>query len=248
MTPQVRTDHRYGDAGQAFPIYITAVAGLLFLALVFFAVGQAGAARNGGQTAADAAALAAAQNYRDQLRTRLIESIGSGGRDWSDILGGRGVRADGACDDARWFAGRNDAEVTACRPGYLPASFTVTIRTRHTVGKSVIPGTERKHATAKAKAVVEPRCAPGGPETLPAPKTGDEERDGDKGEKGKGKEKDDGDTGEDGEDGDQGKGEDDEDARPRVGLRCDGRDVTIDPARPDAFPEAKDLFRVSLAD
>ncbi|WP_194292244.1 pilus assembly protein TadG-related protein [Streptomyces jumonjinensis] len=36
------------------------VAGLLFLALAFFAVGQAGASRNGTQSGADAAALAAA--------------------------------------------------------------------------------------------------------------------------------------------------------------------------------------------
>ncbi|MFE7120718.1 pilus assembly protein TadG-related protein, partial [Streptomyces sp. NPDC057654] len=56
-----------GDAGQAFPIYITAVVGILFLALAFFAVGQAGAKKNGAQTAADASALAAAQDYRDQL-------------------------------------------------------------------------------------------------------------------------------------------------------------------------------------
>ncbi|WKX72300.1 pilus assembly protein TadG-related protein [Streptomyces sp. XD-27] len=191
----MKAHHRHGDAGQAFPIYITAVAGLLFLALVFFAVGQAGAARNGGQTAADAAALAAAQNYRDQLRTSLQKAIGSGGRDWSDILAGRGVRADGACDDARWFAGRNDADVTACRPGYLPASFTVTVRTRHTVGKSVVPGTERRHATAKAKAVVEPRCAPSGPVTLPTPEESEDGKAPSKKDKGKG-------------DGGNGKGED----------------------------------------
>jgi len=56
-----------GDAGQAFPIYITVVAGLLFLAFAYLAVGQAAANRNGAQTAADAAALAAAQDTRDQL-------------------------------------------------------------------------------------------------------------------------------------------------------------------------------------
>jgi hypothetical protein len=64
-----------GDAGQAFPIYITAVAGLLFLALALFAVGQAGATRNGGQTAADAAALGAAEDFRAQLRKGLLDAI-----------------------------------------------------------------------------------------------------------------------------------------------------------------------------
>jgi hypothetical protein len=42
---------RYGDAGQAFPIYIVVVGGLLFLAFAYFAVGQAAANRNGAQTA-----------------------------------------------------------------------------------------------------------------------------------------------------------------------------------------------------
>ena len=55
------------DDGQAFPIYITVVGGLLFLAFAYFAVGQAAVNRNGAQTAADAAALAAAQEARDQL-------------------------------------------------------------------------------------------------------------------------------------------------------------------------------------
>lgn len=58
---------RYSDAGQAFPIYITVVAGLLFLAFAYLAVGQAAVNRGGAQTAADAAALAAAQDTRDQL-------------------------------------------------------------------------------------------------------------------------------------------------------------------------------------
>ncbi|MEK8172388.1 hypothetical protein NKH77_33525 [Streptomyces sp. M19] len=45
MSAASRSRRRAQDAGQAFPIYITAVAGLLFLALAFFAVGQAGATR-----------------------------------------------------------------------------------------------------------------------------------------------------------------------------------------------------------
>lgn len=59
-----------GDAGQAFPIYVVMVAGLLFLAFAFFAVGKASATRNEAQGAADAAALAAAQDARDTLGPR----------------------------------------------------------------------------------------------------------------------------------------------------------------------------------
>jgi hypothetical protein len=35
----------------------------------------------------------------------------------------------------------------------------VTVETRYTVGKSIIPGTESQHARAEATAVIEPRCA-----------------------------------------------------------------------------------------
>jgi hypothetical protein len=44
-------DPERADAGQAFPIYITVVAGLLFLALAYLAVGQAAATRSEAQTA-----------------------------------------------------------------------------------------------------------------------------------------------------------------------------------------------------
>ncbi|MCO8305360.1 pilus assembly protein TadG-related protein [Streptomyces sp. RKCA744] len=233
------------DAGQAFPIYITAVAGLLFLALALFAVGQAGATRNGGQTAADAAALAAAQDYRDQLRKGFLEAIGNGSA-WDDLLDGRGLGGTAACDEARWFADQNGADVTDCRgPDFLPTSFTVTVRTQKPVGKTVIPGTERKHAEATAKAVVTPRCTaepPAPPTKLPD--------DGGKGGDGGGKGGDGGDGGKDdgkgGKGGDGGK-DDGKDDKPPIDLRCDGADLTIDPTRLDLFPDAKDLFSVHLA-
>ncbi|WP_086710818.1 pilus assembly protein TadG-related protein [Streptomyces antimycoticus] len=220
------------DAGQAFPIYITAVAALLFLALALFAVGQAGATRNGGQTAADAAALAAAQDYRDQLRKGFLEAIANGSV-WDDLLNGRGIGAGDACERAQWFAQQNGADLTGpgCVPGYLPTSFTVTVRTQKPVGKTVIPGTETKHATATAKAVVTPRCTA----EPPAPPT----KGPDDGQGGGGKG--DGDGGKD--DGDDGK-----DDKPPIDLRCDGLDLTIDPTRLDLFPDAKDLFSVHLAD
>lgn len=220
------------DAGQAFPIYITAVAGLLFLALALFAVGQAGATRNGGQTAADAAALAAAQDYRDQLRKGFLEAIANGSA-WDDLLNGRGLGGTNACDQAQWFADQNGADVTDCSgPDFLPTSFTVTVKTHKPVGKTVIPGTESRHATATAKAVVTPRCTarpPAPPSKLPGDGKGDDGS-------GKG----------DGGDGDGGK-DDGKDDKPPVDLLCDGVDLTIDPTRLDLFPDAKDLFSVHLA-
>ncbi|MES4900751.1 MULTISPECIES: hypothetical protein [unclassified Streptomyces] len=225
-----------GDAGQAFPIYITAVAALLFLALALFAVGQAGATRNGGQTAADAAALGAAEDFRAQLRKGLLDAI-TDEQAWEDLLTGRGFDPPrDPCDQAQWFAGENDADVTdgGCVPGYLPVSFTVTVKTRKAVGKSVVPGTETKHATARAKAVVEPRCTYEAPAPLPDP-TGDGK--GDEGGKGDG-----------GKDEDDKGGKDDKDEKPVIDLVCEGKDITIDPEHLDLFPDAKDLFSVHLAD
>ncbi|MEK8144688.1 pilus assembly protein TadG-related protein [Streptomyces sp. M10(2022)] len=53
------------------------VVGLLFLAFAFFAVGQASATRNGAQGAADAAALAAAQDARDGMRLPFLAALES---------------------------------------------------------------------------------------------------------------------------------------------------------------------------
>lgn len=78
---------RYSDAGQAFPIYITVVAGLLFLAFAYVAVGQAAVNRGGAQTAADAAALAAAQDTRDQLAGKWVAVVLDPTK-WQDIFDG----------------------------------------------------------------------------------------------------------------------------------------------------------------
>ncbi|MFJ9406100.1 pilus assembly protein TadG-related protein [Streptomyces sp. NPDC101393] len=220
------------DAGQAFPLYIVAVGGLLFLALAFFAVGQAAATRNSGQTAADAAALAAGQKYRDQLSKGFLEAIGDGseGTGWEDLLNGRGIPSEAACENADWFAGQNDAEVTTCTPDSWPTSFAVTIKTGKTVGNSVIPGTENTHASAEAKAVVAPRCTidptpPDDGKADPTPAPG---------------KKDDKDGKEGGKDG---KGE-----KPTpIGLLCDGQSWTLDPDHLQDLPDASDLFSVRLA-
>ncbi|MFI2075946.1 MULTISPECIES: pilus assembly protein TadG-related protein [Streptomyces] len=149
------------DAGQAFPLYITAVAALLFLALAFFVVGRAGAAKNATQTAADAAALAAAQDFRDQLRTGFLAATSGPGGDWAGWLAGRGADRDRACRAAAAYAEANGAQpAITCEEGDAPGSFHVSVTSARTVGASVVPGTEDRHATATAEAVVAPRCVP----------------------------------------------------------------------------------------
>ncbi|MEU6959762.1 pilus assembly protein TadG-related protein [Streptomyces chrestomyceticus] len=231
---------RTGDAGQAFPLYIVAVAGLLLLAFAFFAVGQAAATRNSAQTAADAAALAAGQKYRDQLSTELLDAIRTG-EPWKDLLGGRGVPGAEACANAQRFAGRNDADAT-CTAGSYPTSFAVEADTRKTVGRSVIPGTENTHASARARAVVEPRCTPGPePEPTPTPAPG---------EGGDGPGQGDGDDppADDPPGGDP-PANNPPAGPPTVNLTCqDGKEWTVDPADPRDLPEAADLFSVRLAE
>ncbi|MFE0512511.1 pilus assembly protein TadG-related protein [Streptomyces sp. NPDC058964] len=145
----------YCDAGQAFPIYITVVAGLLFLAFAYLAVGQAAANRNGAQTAADASALAAAQNTRDQLADQWKLNVLDPTK-WQDIFDGI-VSVDPSCWRAYQLAAQNDATVEACTPT-RPLEFSVRVKTSKAVGDSVVPGTENVHSTATAKAVIEPLC------------------------------------------------------------------------------------------
>jgi hypothetical protein len=151
---------RYGDAGQAFPIYITVVGGLLFLAFAYFAVGQAAANRNGAQTAADAAALAAAQDTRKQLAGMWVDNVLDPTK-WGDILNGHEAVLDG-CPRAFQLASQNDAQVDepagGCRGTLLPLRYKVYVKANKPVGESIVPGTENRHAHAHATAVIEPLC------------------------------------------------------------------------------------------
>ncbi|POX51495.1 hypothetical protein C3489_19880 [Streptomyces sp. Ru71] len=146
---------RYGDAGQAFPIYITVVGGLLLLAFAYLAVGQAAAKRNDAQTAADAAALAAAQDTRDQFVDLWVEKLHDPTA-WQAILHGD-VGTPTSCTRAYELAAQNDASVELCEPG--PLSYEVEVKTNDSVGRSIVPHTEDQHAKASAKAVIEPLCA-----------------------------------------------------------------------------------------
>ncbi|MEU0912352.1 pilus assembly protein TadG-related protein [Streptomyces althioticus] len=145
-----------GDAGQAFPIYITVVGGLLFLAFAYFAVGQAAANRNGAQTAADAAALAAAQERRDQLSGAWVENLLDPEK-WQDIFDGLAEGLTPSCWRAEQLAASNDATVLSCNADD-PLRYTVRVQTNRTVGDSIVPGTETKKSQARATAVIELRC------------------------------------------------------------------------------------------
>ncbi|GAB2802690.1 hypothetical protein [Streptomyces daliensis] len=152
-------ERRQGDEGQTLIMYGVVISGLLFLAFAFFAVAQAGTVRNGGQSAADAAALAAAQSDRDQFFDGFLDSLGDGDS-WQDWLDGLGeITADG-CGEAEYFAGRNRSDVLACDAITRGADsgYTVRIETRFDTGRTIVPGTENKTAKATATAVVKPLC------------------------------------------------------------------------------------------
>ncbi|WP_268838978.1 pilus assembly protein TadG-related protein [Streptomyces indiaensis] len=152
--------HRCDDAGQAFPIYITVVAGLLFLAFAYFAVGQATVTRNSAQTAADAAALAVTQDRRDQLVDRWLDNLLKPDL-WQDIFDGNVEGLEPSCWRAQQLADENGAHVVGggCEPDRDPQGYVVKVKTNDPVGDSIVPGTEETYATAKAKAVIEPRCS-----------------------------------------------------------------------------------------
>ncbi|MET8568503.1 pilus assembly protein TadG-related protein [Streptomyces sp. NPDC004783] len=148
-------DRTFGDAGQAFPIYITVVGGLLLLALAYFAVGQAAATRSEAQTAADAAALAAALETRDRLADEWLANMQEPDV-WQDIFDGQAPVPD-ACWRAHQLAASNDASVD-CQPDGL-LGYTVVAETNDTVGDTIVPGTESQKATETATAVIEARCS-----------------------------------------------------------------------------------------
>ncbi|MET8827016.1 pilus assembly protein TadG-related protein [Streptomyces sp. NPDC004610] len=146
---------RSGDAGQAFPIYITVVAGLLLLAFAFVAVGQAAVNRSDAQTAADAAALAAAQETRDDLTGAWLDDLLDPAQ-WRAIFDGNAAGIESGCWRAYELASMNDAEADCTADGLL--AYVVEATTTEPVGDSIVPGTEGKHATARARAVIDPRC------------------------------------------------------------------------------------------
>lgn len=196
------------------------VAGLLFLALAFFAVGQAGATRNGAQSGADAAALAAAQESRDHFRGFLKGKLLD--LDFlRDLFNGDRIGTYDGCGTAGRLALRNGTELKNCdRAKDGRWGFTVRVVSQKPVGDTILPGTEDDYARAEATAVVEPLC------TL-KPRE-------DEGKPGSG----------DGQEDEPDKGKPSSPGR----LVCDGDDWDIDPENPDQLPELSHLFSVRLAE
>lgn len=213
------------DRGQTVGIYIVAMAALFFLAFAYFAVGQATVTRNSAQTAADAAALAAARDYRDQMRADLLKDLTGGDlKGLGQVLnlagGGDVPSAQAAADQ---YADDNGATVTAFHPGpQSPPTFTVTVQTKGTVGPSVIGSTKDTHAVAKATAVVEPRCALND-QGLGGGQDGGSQTPGQAGGTG-------------------GKGQ----GPGPVHLTCDSHPLTIDPTPPGFTLNLSDLYSVHL--
>jgi Putative Flp pilus-assembly TadE/G-like len=146
------------DDGQTIPLYLVAGVALLFVALAFFAVGQAEDSRSSTQTAADAAALAAAKSARDEVRGDFLDALlhGNLGALARLLIPQAADAAD--CGAAQDYASRNGADVVSCDPVAGPPGYAVEVRSVKGMGKSVISGTEGKHAVARATAVIEPRC------------------------------------------------------------------------------------------
>ncbi|WP_246095180.1 hypothetical protein [Streptomyces roseicoloratus] len=208
------------------------MAGLLFLALVYFAVAQAAVTRSGGQTAADAAALAAAQDARRQLRDGWRDVILDPDA-WGDFLRGDGYDIDLACERAESLAADNGARIPAprdCEDRLVGGDieFRVRVSTIGTVGSSLVPGTEDRHAEATATAVLEPLCSFDAPEPTPPPPTPTTPAP-------------------------TASGTPDPtptpspEPEPITGLVCNGDTWTIDPGDP-RLPDAADLFTVRLVD
>jgi hypothetical protein len=211
-----RRAHR--ESGQAAPLYITAVVGLLFLALVFFVFGEADVKRNGAQSAADASALAAAQESRDQLKDDLLANLLDG--DYlRDIFSGDFPGTYNGCAQASRFAERNDARSLQCSMPSGRWAFEVDVESNKAMSANLLPGTEGQRAKASAVAVVEPRCAFRAAE--PSTDEGNEPSE---------------------------PVEEDEPKPSPGKLVCDTRDWVIDPEHLDLVPDMADLFTVRLAE
>jgi len=131
---------------------------LFFLAFAYFAVGQAAVTRNGAQTAADSAALAAARSMRDEAYDPFLAALLAGDEAALRLLLIHPGDDTGLpCTAAGTFAAANKSSVTGCTPEGTTA-FDVNVRTNGSVGDSVVKGSENVHGTAQATAVVEPRC------------------------------------------------------------------------------------------
>ncbi|MET8553741.1 pilus assembly protein TadG-related protein [Streptomyces sp. NPDC004959] len=144
------------------PLFVWATAAILFVAFAFFAFAQAALGRNGAQSAADAAALAAAQKEREQLTDGFVAALEQDG-DWGRWLDGLGNDAVDLSPAAARLASSNDATLenlqrvdTAVGPG-----VHVRVVRKSGLGSNVAVAVQGKRAHAEATAAVKPLCALG---------------------------------------------------------------------------------------
>ncbi|SEC70587.1 Putative Flp pilus-assembly TadE/G-like [Streptomyces sp. 2131.1] len=204
--------------------------GLLFVALVLFAFGEADVRRNGAQSAADAAALAAAKESRTLLEPDLMSHLADPDY-FASVFGPSFPGGPGnACWKASAFAALNKASVVRCSPlADGRWGYEVSLKSAKGMSTGTVPGTEGKKAEAQAVAVVEPRCSfapePGStpePESTPDPGSSpgtDEEPDSEA------------------------------TVEPVGKVRCDGgQEWTVDPEDVTLMPDMADLFSVHLVE
>ncbi|MFF5333112.1 pilus assembly protein TadG-related protein [Streptomyces sp. NPDC013181] len=208
--------------------------GLIFVALVFLAFGEADVRRNGAQGAADAAALAAAKDSRSLLESDLRSHITDPAYFQSVFDARFPGPAGNACGKASEFAALNKAADVRCRSlSDGRWGYEVSLKSAEGMSVNIVPGTAGKHATAVAVAVVEPRCTftpePGSdPTPDPDPTSGEDATP-------------DPDATPD--------GDSDEDSKAIGRVRCDGgRDWAVVPENLTQMPDVADLFSVHLAE
>lgn len=155
------------DDGQILPGLLMLVMAVFALGIMAFQIGRATILRSEAQTGADAAALAAARDVRNQLNAQVARY---GFADLALINGGR-VRA--AAND---YARRNDVRITAFdRQG---VDVKVRVTTKERLGKRARPiDSEDVKGEAKARARVQlfaaaPSFGGGAPNMGPLPSGG----------------------------------------------------------------------------
>lgn len=122
--------------------------------------------RGDAQGAADAAAVAAANEAREQIGEDLLDNMDEL-EEWKDLIAGDLFPTGPSCDAAEVFAGKNKATSDSCaRTAFPRQGFTVNVTMNEGVGSSLIPGTEAQKSEAKATAVLEPRCTLASPDDL----------------------------------------------------------------------------------
>ncbi len=148
-------DENWGQRGQVFPLLLLIVLATLGIGLALFQVGRASALRSDAQSGADAAALAAVRNLREQLDRMIAQ-----GRVPDPAAIDPGELRAAAAD----YAGRNKAEVLSVEQ--LGVDVRVGVRTGETLGDTARPidsEDERGSARARASMSLQPTVLATGP-------------------------------------------------------------------------------------